>query len=121
LQRRSGQTPLVLGIQSESSFSGIGTSFLDVVRFIEYDPGDVWIRRKANKKQPQGYPPVPLESMHRALFRDEDIVPPETLDLFTEGSFKSSVRYQYLYIRTRTGIRSATWNAYEADLPHRIF
>lgn len=35
LQRRSGQTPLVLCAQSESGFRCIGTSFFDVVSFIE--------------------------------------------------------------------------------------
>lgn len=35
LQRRTGKTPLVFGIESESSFSRVGRSFLDIVCFIE--------------------------------------------------------------------------------------
>jgi hypothetical protein len=42
--------------------------------------------------------PVPLESMHRALLRNQDIVPSETLDLLPERRFQSAIGYQYLYV-----------------------
>lgn len=40
--------------------------------------------RKNVLNEPDDDLPVPLERMHRTLFRDQDIVPPKPLDLLPE-------------------------------------
>jgi hypothetical protein len=94
LQGCTRQTPPVAWIQGKSSLGSVCRPLFDVVGLVQDDTttGQWDKQAELNRCLFCLYSPVPLDSMHRALFLDHCITSLESLLLFSERCLESTVR-----------------------------